>query len=417
MNKFGHSSKQTQLIEMLARPTGATMHQIAAATGWKAHTVRGSISGVLKKKLGLHIENERNGDGASVYRLISVRRDIPCVPVQLTVETANVLTTAPASTQQDLGRPPAYTVADAMNDYLADYTREGKGVAITLNMIQTHILPKLGNIRLADLTPKIISTWHHEVANKPARLRSGKNSVIKNERPASNDPETLRRRRSTANRVLTVLKAALNFVWREGNVESDSAWRRVKPFRGVDAPVIRYLNETECQRLVKACGPDLQPIVKAALFTGCRYGEVSRLIASDYRADTGTLYIRLTKTGKPRHVVLTEEGQRFFDKVTKDKHALELMFQVRDGQAWIKSMQSRRMRDACQRAGIEPPITYHILRHTYGSLLAMKGAPMAVVAKQLGHANTQVTEKHYAHVSPGYVAQVVRDSFPELGVA
>jgi len=42
---------------------------------------------------------------------------------------------------------------------------------------------------------------------------------------------------------------------------------------------------------------------------------------------------------------------------------------------------------------------------------------MTVVAKQLGHANTQVTEKHYAHISPSYVSQMVRDNFPTLRIA
>ncbi len=100
----------------------------------------------------------------------------------------------------------------------------------------------------------------------------------------------------------------------------------------------------------------------------------------------------------------------------KEKISTDRMFKTKDGQPWGQSLQSRRIRDVCKKAGIEPAITYHILRHTYGSLLAMRGVPMTVVAKQLGHANTQVTEKHYAHISPSYVAQMVRDNFPLLRI-
>jgi hypothetical protein len=46
------------------------------------------------------------------------------------------------------------------------------------------------------------------------------------------DPEAIRRRRSTANRLLTVLKAALNRAFHDGRIASDEAWRKVKPFRG-----------------------------------------------------------------------------------------------------------------------------------------------------------------------------------------
>ena len=45
------------------------------------------------------------------------------------------------------------------------------------------------------------------------------------------------------------------------------------------------------------------------------------------------------------------------------------------------------------------------------------GCPMAVIAKQLGHADTRMTEKHYAHLAPNYVADTIRASFPNLGIS
>ena len=55
-----------------------------------------------------------------------------------------------------------------------------------------------------------------------------------------------------------------------------------------------------------------------------------------------------------------------------------------------------------------------MLRHTHGSLLAMRAVPMAVIARQLGHADTRMTEKHYAHLAPNYVADTIREGFPRL---
>jgi Protein of unknown function (DUF3489) len=52
-------TKQALMIDMLKRPEGATVEQIAAATGWQHHTIRGAISGALKKKLGLSVEATR----------------------------------------------------------------------------------------------------------------------------------------------------------------------------------------------------------------------------------------------------------------------------------------------------------------------------------------------------------------------
>jgi integrase len=109
--------------------------------------------------------------------------------------------------------------------------------------------------------------------------------------PAGRD--AIRKRRATANRVLTVLKAALNHAWREGTVPTDDAWRRVSPFKGVDSPVIQYLSEEEVRRLVNACAADFRDLVRGALLTGCRYGELIGLRAADYNADAGSRNFQL----------------------------------------------------------------------------------------------------------------------------
>ena len=46
----------------------------------------------------------------------------------------------------------------------------------------------------------------------------------------------------------------------------------------------------------------------------------------------------------------------------------------------------------------------------------MRGVPMGVIAAQLGHADTRMTEKHYAHLAPNYVADTVRAALPALGI-
>jgi hypothetical protein len=57
------------MIDMLRRPEGATVEQIAEATAWRNHSVRGAMAGALKKKLGLTITSEKSETGARVYRI------------------------------------------------------------------------------------------------------------------------------------------------------------------------------------------------------------------------------------------------------------------------------------------------------------------------------------------------------------
>jgi hypothetical protein len=62
------NSKQAEVIRMLQRPEGATIRQICEATGWQAHTVRGTFAGAFKKKLGLTITSDKAQGGERIYR-------------------------------------------------------------------------------------------------------------------------------------------------------------------------------------------------------------------------------------------------------------------------------------------------------------------------------------------------------------
>ncbi len=64
-----NNSKQAQVIAMLNRPEGATIPQICEATGWQAHTVRGTFAGAFKKKLGLDITSTKDQGADRVYRI------------------------------------------------------------------------------------------------------------------------------------------------------------------------------------------------------------------------------------------------------------------------------------------------------------------------------------------------------------
>ena len=63
------NSKQAEVVRMLQRAEGATIPQICEATGWQAHTVRGTLAGALKKKLGLTITSDKVKGGDRIYRV------------------------------------------------------------------------------------------------------------------------------------------------------------------------------------------------------------------------------------------------------------------------------------------------------------------------------------------------------------
>ncbi len=311
-----------------------------------------------------------------------------------------------------------YTVEMALADYFKErFAKGSKGARADQYTANARIVPAFGPILLDKLTTPQIRDWHRALAKAPKLLRTKKGAserAIAKIEDESGQPG--RARKATANRILTVLRAALNHAFHEGKTADDTPWRKVKPFKGADAPVIRYLKPDESVRLINACDPDFRRLVHGALVTACRYSELVRMTVNDFDRQARTVYVAEAKGQKPRHVALTDEGTRFFERITIGKPGDTRIFLREDGEPWGPSHQRRRLIEASLRAAIRPAATFHILRHTYASALAMKGVPLSVIAKQLGHADTRITERHYAHLCPSYVADTVRAALPDLGV-
>jgi site-specific recombinase XerD len=123
---------------------------------------------------------------------------------------------------------------------------------------------------------------------------------------------------------------------------------------------------------------------------------------------------RTARAEKPRLIHLTDEGRDFFAQAAAGKAPGLLVFRRGDSEPWGRSHQFRPLREACGRAKITPAISLHILRHTYASRLVMLGVPMAVVAQQIGDSEA-ITAKHYAHLAPSYVGDMVRQALTPIG--
>jgi integrase len=136
---------------------------------------------------------------------------------------------------------------------------------------------------------------------------------------------------------------------------------------------------------------------------------------ADFHRDSGTVLVRTSKAGKVRHIELTAEGLDFFNEITAGRGSSELLFH-RGGSPWGKSHQQRPLVEACRTAKLSPAASFHTLRHTYASLMVMDSVPLMVLARNLGHADTRMVEKHYGHLATSYVREAIRSAKP-LGIA
>jgi integrase len=307
------------------------------------------------------------------------------------------------------------TVRAAVEAYLEFLEGHGKSAVDARHRANAHICPKLGYLEVSSLTPTVLRKWLANLAKALPRART-KPGKPQQHRTFDSSEDAIRRRKSSANRTWTILRAALNHAFRDELVASDVAWRKVKSFKNVDAARVRYLTVEQARRFINATDSEFRPLAQAALQTGCRYSELARLEVADFNLDSGTLVIRQSKSGKARHVILTDEGVLFFLQLTAGRAGSEVMLRKANGEAWRASHQLRPMAEACMHAKIDPPVSFHALRHTWASHAVMNGVPLLVVAKNLGHADTRMVEKHYGHLAPSYIADAIRAGAPRFGM-
>ena len=362
----------------------------------------------------------------------------------------------PTATESPEPEKP-WTVARAFAAYMKDREDEGvQGIKIMQQTYHAHIRQQLGAHEIGKLTKSIIKNWHRNLA-KQGRLRTGQRKrgepapdlynyeplpppvpepVVEGAKepraknlPPPSSPEEKRQRRDSANRVLNNLKAALNYVFNEELVLAPAVWKLVKPFENVGKRRTRCLPAKEQVALVNACGCDLRPLVRAALFTGARYGELCKVKVIDFNLDQKFLYIAFgkgRKGPKPRNVMLTNEGIRFFTNLTVGRQSNEFMFirtnalrgtragVLENPDIWASHDQKTPMDEACTKAGIDR-VTFHELRHSYASYLLNKGYNLSYLAQQLGHADLRMVNWYYGHLAQPEM-RIALDAIPDIGI-
>jgi integrase len=193
----------------------------------------------------------------------------------------------------------------------------------------------------------------------------------------------------------------------------------VKKFKNTAAPPQPYLEtQREAKRLLRKIPKEFQPVAEASLLTGMRYGELRTMRVRDVNLRTNQISVLSTtsKSAKTRHIDLTDEGIDFFEAHTAGKKQGDLVLTRSNGEAWKHGDQVRPMQEANEAAEIEPAVSFHGLRRTYGSWLAMEGVPLQMIQQVLGHQSITTTEKHYAHLGSNAVRDAIRANLPTLGI-
>ncbi|MEO8305464.1 MAG: tyrosine-type recombinase/integrase, partial [Betaproteobacteria bacterium] len=290
------------------------------------------------------------------------------------------------------------TVKGALDRYYIGLAGRSKHAKITKQWADVRIVPALGDHRIDRLTKTQIEQWLAGLVREDA-----------------DDPDAKRRSQDTANRVLTILKAALNEAFADdaNGLHSDTAWRRVKPFRSVAGARQEQFDATQVRLLVAKAATFDRPfanLLEVAYLTGARLGELAQAGVRDFDAKNGTLHVS-GKTG-PRNVSLTAESVALLKRLTAKRLPTAYLLPRTDGERWHNT-QHRPMQRALALAKLPLDASFYTLRHSYISRAIEDGMPLSLIAENCGTSLLMI-QKNYAKVLARTRRDVIEKTSPKL---
>jgi site-specific recombinase XerD len=334
------------------------------------------------KTAGTWVFRKADGKGGMETRAIGRADDFE------EADGTNVLTYWEAvDTVRKLGRPHAdalpgsITVQQAFDNYLPTLeAKNARSARTTKGRVNKHIIPRLGLLRVVDLTKTQLEGWQASLVKK------------------SDDKEVVRKSQDSANRVLTMLKAFLNHAWNDEKnaIPGDQAWRKVKPFKDVARPREVRFSPPQAHKLIKNIeDPKFAQLVEGGYATGGRYEEL--IDAKVLQFDQNERILNVSgKTGS-RPIILQASAAKMLTRITAGRPHDAFIFEKADGSRWKPSDQVRPMKRAVLKAGLDPRGCFYSLRHAYISESIEKNVPLTVIAENCG-TSVRMIEQTYAKV-------------------
>lgn len=280
--------------------------------------------------------------------------------------------------------PNLVTVADACRFYLSD-----KPGPIAEGVFRRHVFnDPVAKVKLDKLRRHHLREWRKRLEEAPALVSRNKRG----------ETRTRVRARSTVNRDMVPLRAALMQVLTPGTPNTDAAWQEaLRPFKGADKQRDLYLDKKERKKLLDACEAEAASFVKALCLLPLRPGALAGLTVSDFDKRTGTLTIGSDKNGRPRQITVPQLIAKFLSAQSKDKLPSASLFSRADSRAWNKDTWKNPIKEATRKANLPNNVSAYTLRHSIVTDLVRDGLPILTVA-QLSGTSVAMIEKHYGHL-------------------
>ena len=271
-------------------------------------------------------------------------------------------------------------------------------------LLRMHLLPALGHLRLDQITYAVIEDLKVKLSKTPlANSERRWNGVPKTKHEISNLSQ------KTINNCLTVLRRMLSIARKRGVIANVPEVEWLRPPK----PEFDFLTYEEAERLLKAADGEWRTMIIVALRTGLRFGELIGLRWQDVDLVAGRIMVRqnivkgIVGTPKSGHAREIPLGDDVLKALKSHRHLRgPLVFCNLDGEEFTVGEPRYALERICRLAGLRQ-FGWHVLRHTFASHLAMRGAPLKAVQDLMGHATIQMTMR-YAHLAPEVARDAVR---------
>ncbi|WP_370399032.1 tyrosine-type recombinase/integrase [Sulfitobacter sp. JB4-11] len=303
-----------------------------------------------------------------------------------------------------------------MTDYLewSKLARSEGGHYNNLTLMNYHLVPDFSSIPIEAFCGKDLQRLAAKTLEQPPKR--GFEATPSKIDPANLSADEVRRRKRTFNSLVTILRMVFRYAWENGHLTSERSWKCLNRVSVNHQPRTIFLTRSECKRLLAACSLPLRNLVMAALYSGCRVGELGDLRVADVGNGGFGVHIKPFKRSPARFVFLPEEGMAFFLEACAGKQKADHLFLSTKGLPW-RRQHTLQFRTAVAKAGLPREFVFHGLRHTYASDLIQGGATLDAVARQLGHASTLTVMTTYGHLAAHVREAQVRRSFSALSKA
>ena len=306
-----------------------------------------------------------------------------------------------------------YTVGHALRDYIEWRKLAGspRGYYNTLCLVNYHLVPMFSHVPLDDFDGTHLRKLAIKVLETPPKKGTQFPKPSQNINDLSLDE--LRTRKVTLNSLISILRTAFRQAWESGHTDTERSWRSLRRIPVAHRPRTIFLTREECRHLLSHCKPPLRALALGALYSGCRVGELSKLRVQDVGRQGYGIFVDAFKRGPSRFVFLPDEGMAFFLELCDGRRGHEPVFLSDRGVRWNYQYKSQ-FKKAVLAAGLPESFVFHGLRHTYASQLVAAGVSLEIIARQLGHANTQTVSRFYGHLAEHFREDEVRRNFTRI---